>query len=184
MKDERKGISKEQMMKEAKTNAELMKFIKSLTEEEINLIKNRREYGYAKPGTKSWKLALYNDSIRSSLRAIKAKINKSLWNIDNLSAAIDVCKIQLTSKNITLTSDKNMVMTEHELKSYIWQQEMLRDGEVQALPLKLGDMRGYVKFKDVGMQIVMSVEEFDKYVVGIEERLKKYGYKLFEEITG
>jgi|TARA_Y100000310_G_C20622014_1_gene783890 hypothetical protein len=183
MKDERKGVSKDDMVKSAKENAELVKFIASLTKEEIERIKEVREYDLIEPGTPTYKIALMCDSLRQDLQKNRADVAKRLWSIDDMQNNIKRLKIQITTGNITEKLPKSgEPMNEAELKSLITHHEWMKDGEFFYLYKLLGQIRGVVGHRDVGKHIIMTQKAFDDYVLQIAEGLKKYGYNLFGDL--
>lgn len=182
METERKVGTKQEIIKEAKENEELYSFVKSLTKEEIKQIKEQREFEDIKTGSYTYKIALLGDSIRSNLRTLKLKISKRLWSIDDLTNNIRRIKVQLESKLITEKLKTGEVMTEPELITYMQHHEWLREGEVVAIPISLAEMRAYVGHKDIVRNVVMSEDEFNLYVAGLESELAKRGFKMFGEL--
>jgi len=174
---------KTKMLEEAKENSDLITFIKSLTKEEIQRVRDTRDYDEIKPHTPAWRVALYNDSIRSALRLKKSTIRKRILTIHDLTNNITRLKDQLESGKITEEIKTGIRMNEREVESLIRQNSWLRDGEVEAIPRTLAEMRGLVGHKDVARNIVMSKEEFDKYVQDIEDDVKsQFGYVIFGEL--
>ena len=183
MKDERQGINKEQMIKDAKENSDLVEFIKSLTKEEMLRIKQIREFSDIKPNTITYNIAVLCDQLRQNVRRLKLDIGKRLWNIDDLTNAITRLNTQLLSGVIVETMKNGVVMNENELKSLIKQHEWLRDGEFFALYPRIAELRSNVGHVDVSKRVIMELDAFDKYVEEIAEYVKKYGYDLFGELT-
>ena len=181
MKDEREGQVKVTMLEDAKENAELVQFIKSLTKEEIKRIRETREFETIKVGTPTYKIAILCDQLRQSLRTTKAHIAKRLWTIDSLSNNIDRLQLQLTTGEITEQMKQGIIMNKEELSSLIQHNRWLKDGEFSAVYALLADLRGLVGHKDLAKKVIMTIEEFDKFVLDIETYLKKYGYNLFGE---
>lgn len=178
----RPGMDKSQMLKEAKENAELIRFVKSLTKEEMIRIKQVREYNEIKVGTPTYKIAILCDAIRSQIRMLRAKITKRLYSIDNLTNNIARLETQLETGKITEILKSNMIMNSFEIKSLIQHNEWLRQGEVDAIPMALADLRALVGHKDVARNIIMDQDVFDKLVLDIEQRLKIKGYNMFGEL--
>jgi len=178
MQKARPGIDTKEIMKSAKENEELKKFIQSLRVEEIKYLRKVRDFETVKPGTWSYKIALYNDAIRSNIRGLKIQVEKTLSEIGNIGHTITNCNAELKAGLRTTKNDKGFTMTVDELKSYVQTLRWLRNAEAASLAITLGKMRGEVKFKDVAMNVIMTHEEFEEYCVKIDERLKVYGYSL------
>lgn len=182
MRNERKGQDKKQMLQAAKENSDLVEFIKSLTKEEVKWIKEQREFETIKPGTWTYKIAVVNDAIRSNIRQLKSKLNKRLWNIEDITNKIERLNEQLRTGEIYECVKDGMTMTKEELTNFIQHHEWLRKGEVDAIPMNLAEIRALVGHKDVARQVVMTVEEFDKMVGEVYEKLKAKGYDIFSEL--
>lgn len=181
MKNERKGIDKKKMLKDAKENEELVRFIKSLTKEEIQRIYDARAYDDIKPGTPTHKIALQCDALRRSMRKTKATIDKRVWSIGDLQNKINRLQSQLDSGKITEELKDGITMNEHELTTEIQHYKWTKDGEFYALFNLLAELRGVVGHKDVAKNVILTLEEFDDYVKQLNERVKKFGYDLFEK---
>lgn len=182
MRDERQGVSKEQILKEARENQDLVDFVKTITKEEMQRLKATREYETIPVGTPTYKIAVLCDSLRQNLRKIKMTISQRLWNIDDLTNNLARLNLQLNTHSITETLKNGIVMNEAELKSLIKHHEWVRDGEFNSLYPSLGEMRGVVGHKDISRKIIMDIETFDKFVLDLETYLKNYGYGLFGDI--
>ena len=182
MKNER--LDKKAIIKEAKENEELYKFVKSLTQEEIDRIKEIREHNMAIPGTITYKVSVLQDTLRNQIRIIKSTIAKRLWTIDDLQNNIDRLQIQLIADEfITETMKNGMLMNTSEVNSLTQHSKWLKDGEFNALFSLLGQLRTQVMHKDVSGKIIMTIEEYDKYVLDVEEYLRNYNYELFGELN-
>lgn len=174
---------KKQIVKEAKENEELYRFVKSLTREEIKTIKDARVFNELKPNSTSWKIAVMCDVIRSNARQIISTIEKRLINIDDLSNQINRLHVQISTGQITEEIKPGLKMSESELKSFIQTNNWTRTGEVNAIPKALADLRALVGSPDVTGRIVLDEKSFDLRVEDIEKRLKSRGYDLFEELN-
>lgn len=182
MKEERKQIKKE-TIKTAKENSEMIDFIKSLTTEEMQRIKEVREFNEIKPGTNTYKIAIMCDSLRQQMRIKKAEIQKRLWTIDSVTNNVERLKIQLMTGITEMVKD-GLVMNKSEVESLIKHNEWLRDGEFNAMYHLLASIRSLVEHKDVSGRIIMTMPQYDKYVEEVNIYLKKYGYDLFMEFKG
>ena len=182
MKDERKGVSKDNIVKEAKQNEELYSFVKSLTAAEIQRIKSMRDYDAIKPDTPTWKIAILCDDLRQNKRRLMSTVTKRLWTIGDLGNNMDRLNVQLTSGNITEIMKNGLPMNSFELKSLIQHNRWLRDGEFHALFPLLAELRGLVGHLDVARKVIMSQEQYDDYVLSIANSCKSYGYTLFGEL--
>lgn len=182
MKDERKGVSKQEIVKKARENEDLYNFVKSLTKEEINRVKEVREFETIEPHTPTWKIALLCDTIRKNIRKKKSDIHKRMINIQDLTDVINRLKVQLASGLITEEVKTGMKMNEDELKSLIQHHDWTRTGEVNDIPKMLGELRVLVGHKDVLGKVILSQEAFDQLVTDYEMDLKSKGYDLFKEL--
>ena len=182
MKDERQGVSKDKMIQGAKENAELMKFIQSLSKEEIERIKQVRDYDLITPGTPTHKIAVLCDSVREDFRQLKSTLSRRLWIIDSLRNNMDRLEHQLEVDRITEEMKNGVLMNKAEVKSLIQNNKWTQEGEFHALYKLFGQIRGFVGVRDVARNIIMTQEEFDKYVLDTKDHLIPYGYELFGEL--
>lgn len=182
MTNKKEQVNTTEALKEIKGNQDLVDFVGSLTKEEIQRIRDTREFDEVKPGTPTYKIAVLCDSLRQSMRRTLFTIDKRVWSIDDLQNSIRRLEIQLVTHNITETMKNGIVMNESELKSLIQHNKWLKDGEFFALYQLLAELRGVVGHKDVARNVIMTIEQFDAYVLELSEKLKAYGYSLFGEL--
>lgn len=162
----REGMSKEQLAK-------------SMTDADWERVREAKEFGTIKANTLSWKIALANDQIFLKKKQIEALIFKRLWNIENIRNQLDNFKKQLFSGQIKETQKDGQVLTDTELKTMIKHTEWLQKGEADSVAQILGELRGIVGHTDIAGNIVITEDQFDKYVLETEKELKNYGFKLF-----
>jgi len=151
---------------------------KSLTEPELNRIKEQRRFENVEEGTKGYEILLYLDEAKKLLRQKKLKIRKRLWNIDRLKNHRDRLQEQLDSGEITEKLDDNTTMNEEEVKTEIMHQEWTIEGEINDIVNLLGEIRTIVGMKDLKKNEIMTEDEYEKYAKEIEEEVKERGYKL------
>jgi len=150
-----------------------------LTSAEISRIEEQRKFNELKPKTFSWMIAVHLDSIRRMFREKDNLLSKRLWNIENLNNNIKRCLDEIKSGNISTEVSPGLKMNVTELKTHIKYQEWLIIGEVRSIPEILAEIRAIVGHKDVLNTVVMSEEQFDKYVENIQVKLREQGYDLF-----
>ncbi len=174
---------KEEIIQAAKENKELMDFVKSITKEERDWIKEQRKFQEIKPQSPTWKVALTCDAVRTNLRMTKLKLQKRLWNIDDITNKIKRLENQLKpGETINECVKDGITMNKDELRNYITHHLWLRDGEVAAIPQSLAEMRNWVGHKDVNRKIVMTLKEFDEFVDSVDKNLQEKGYHIFKEV--
>jgi hypothetical protein len=176
---------KTKLMTEIKENSDLVEFVKSLTKEELARIKETREFDTIKPNTPTWRVALYNDSLRQQHRLITSTIQKRLWTIDDVQNKILRLEQQLLpGSKITEELKPGVTMTEDELRTLIQHSSWLQEGEVRAIPKSLADLRSIVAHKDVAKNTIISMPDYDAFVERIEKIVKQKGFDLFEGLPG
>lgn len=178
MKGMRDGVDKEKLLKEAKANAELVDFVKSITKEEVERLVESRKFDNIEPGTLTYKIALYLDSLRRDLREKKMTIYKRLWNIRNVNNTSLRLNEQLKSGKITEILKDGVTMNAFEVTTELKHQEWLAVGEAEVIPQTLAEIRGLVGHFDVVKQVIMTEEQFDEYAGGILKELKELGYEV------
>lgn len=176
-------LEKTKALQEIKENSDLVQFVKSLTKEEIERIKETREFETIKPLTPTWKVALLNDTVRANIRLCKSKLAKRMMTAHDLQNNIRRLNDQLHGPEIIEEVKPGLKMNKAELASLIQQNQWLLQGEIDAIPRTLAELRGWIAHKDVAKKVVMTVEEYDKYVDEIEAEVEReFGVKIFEEL--
>lgn len=173
---------KQELLEDIKENEDLIKFVKSLTKEELKSIHDTRAFNEIKPGSWTYKVAILNDQIRSQMRLIKSKLTKHIMTIDQITNNINRLNQQLVTGQIIESMKNGIIMNESELKSLIQQNEWIRQGEVDAIPMSLGEMRALVGHKDVARNIVMELDTYENFVEEIDKQLKEKGFNIFGEL--
>jgi hypothetical protein len=171
---------KSKLLTEMKENSDLVEFVKSLTKEELARVKETREFDTIKPGSPTWRVALYNDSLRQQHRLITSTIKKRVWAIDDIQNKILRLEEQVKTGKITEELKPGITMTAEEVQTLIQHSRWLQEGEVRSIPKSLAELRSIVSHKDVAKNTILSMQEFDSYVKELEETIKKKGYELFE----
>lgn len=174
----RQGIDKKEMLSATKQNQVIMDFFKSLTKEEIVRLKEARKFDEIKPGTITYKIALYLDSLRINMRTHKSTIMKRLWNLQNINDNTRRLRDQLESGKITEQLKDGMTMNKYEVKTELVHQEWVAIGEAEAIPQTLGELRGLVGHFDVVKQVIMTEEQFNEYAIGIIKKLRELGHEV------
>jgi hypothetical protein len=180
-KREDKGV-KQEIVKSAMENEELVSFIKSLTKDEIKRIKATRLFEDLKEGTYGRKVAVLCDSIRSDIRKNKIQLAQRLSVIDSTHTVIQRLKQQLVSGVITEELKPGLKMTPSEVECKMNENVLVKDAEVTNIPVILANIRQYVGHMDVDRKIVMTEDEFEAFAADYEAQLKKRGYDLFKEL--
>lgn len=182
MKDNRK-FNKEEYLKKISTNEELLKFVETLKEGEIERIKQTRTFDSLSPGSNRWKIALLCDPLRQQLNLAKSKLEKRLWTIKDLNNKINRLNIQLTTGIITEKLNDNITMNQPEVESLIQNSIWLMNGEFNAVRLVLAEISGLVGHHDYIKNQIITLEQFDNLVEETNIYLNKYGYRLFGELN-
>ena len=176
-------IKNKELLKEVRQNQDLVNFVKSMTKEEMEQIKEQRKFNDIKTGTNEYKIAVLNHPVRSQLRNLKINLMRKLWTINDISNNLKRLDTQLTSGNITeLQKDNQTKMNEAELRSFIEHNKWLRQGEMNALYPLLGELRSIVGFKDYAQKIILSMEEYDKVISEVQTKINEHGFDLFGEV--
>jgi len=150
-----------------------------LSKDELQRIKQQREFQSISRDTNSFPLGLAVDPLRLQLRKAKSIVEKSLWQIQNLGAKINRIDADIASDNITEELRPGVLMNEEEATLQKKYSEWLIEGELQSLPMELWQMRGVVGQHDMAGNVIISEEEFDAYLSDVKERVKRMGHVLF-----
>jgi hypothetical protein len=165
-----------------KTKEDMHQAIKdSLSAEEAHFISELRQYDSLKPDSLAWKLALHNDTLRTSIRNQQEQIFKRIWNIKDIQNKIDRANLQLSTKEIyEKIGDSGITMNEDELKTYIEHMRWVKKGEVRDIAKQLLQLRANVGHIDLQRNIIMTEEQYEEYVQKIMNEIKGLGHDIFE----
>jgi len=152
----------------------------TLSEDEIQRIKEIRDASEVKPGSFSFELLVKTDSLRRRLKELDNVIYKRMWNIENLHNEMHRCDDQIQSNEIYDELKPGVKMNKYELSTLKKHQQWLALGEVRAITLLLVDLRALVNHKDIVGGVILTLEEWQKYVDKIKIQLAEFGYDLYD----
>lgn len=158
--------------------------LSDLSQEEIARIKAQRAFDEIPVGSLTWKLALYNDSLRVQLRTTQVLVTKRLWNIQRAKAKILVLEAQLSSGSVTeKLADGSRMMTREEAEVDVVANEWLARGEAEAIPKLLAEIRSLVGHIDIAKNVILTAEDFEVYATKVLGQLRQFGYDVLAGIA-
>ena len=153
--------------------------ILELTASEKEWISDRRELGGYDPGSVGYKILLVNDPLRVKIRQLKLAIAIRLNHIMNTKATVERWKKELVTGELVTTTENGMLMSAEELATAIHHADTNAESEVFAIKKDLAEILGMVTYKDPALNVVMSIEQYEKFVGTVEAQITKLGYDLF-----
>lgn len=152
---------------------------KNLTKAELERIKQMREFGDIKKGSKSWDLGVTVDPLRMQLRKAKSVVEKSLWQMENLKVKSARINEEVDEDKIRDEVKPGVPMNKDEALLEAKYADWLFEGELQSLPLQLWQIRGVVGQVDVSGKVILTEQEFEEYLGYVHDRVKELGCTLF-----
>jgi len=151
----------------------------TLSKEELERIRQTREFNELRPGTLSYKVALFNDQLRQNRISEETRITQRLLTMRTLQDHVSRMKFQLKDGIITEELKDKVTMTVEELTTQLRREQWLIEGEAVAIIRSLAELRSVVEHKDLAGNIIMFMEEFDNYAEKTIEEIKSHGINLF-----
>ncbi len=151
-----------------------------ITPEELERIKQQREYDSIEPGTFTHKLALHLDALQKQKRQNKIDIDKRMWNITNVLNEKRRYEEQLESGKIYAKLKDDVTMNQYEVASSIKQCDWIALGEVRAISELLADLRSVVGRHDLAKNVILNIQQYDNYVDRVKQELETLGYDIFD----
>jgi len=147
--------------------------------EERDQIIEQRKFNDIPEGSWTWKIAVWNDSVRAGIRETKLVIEKLFVDIENMVNHTVRMSSQLKSGKITeKLPDGEDVMTPEELTQQLHHTKYMCLGHIYSVPAKLAELRKWVGRKTVDRKIAMLEEDFDGYVEECRERTHRLGFNF------
>ena len=163
----RKGITKKDI-------------IKDLNDEDWKRIAKTKELQTMKPDTYSYKIAVLCDQLRRKNRDTKQTLEKMIIQIYELIGSVKRLEEQVKIEHITEELKTGVRMNIEEAKTHIIRLKWGIQDEVNRFPLLLGELRTTVGHFDYSRKIIMTEEDFDKFVEKLETQLKNVEYSMWE----
>lgn len=152
-----------------------------LTDLEKKAIEKYRELNTLKKGSTRFRIALELDPVRRlKIRDMK-NISLRMGEIRSAHSKLDRLSVQLLSGDITEEIRDGVTMMEFEVQAEIERANDLIWAGIKDLHPDFASLTQVIGCTDGTMKnSILTEEEFDKYVKGIEEELKALGYDLFD----
>ena len=159
------------------------KLKKSLTQEELETIRFKREFEetYIK-NEDAKKCAVRTDQYYQQYDRALADIEGTLYNVLNASQNLTSYQVQIASGEITEVypgSDKKMSVRDLEIASIVLRSK-IGDG-LRGLWLMLAQLYKYVGRMRIDKKIFFTEEQYNKKVGFVKSELKKNGIELYQE---
>lgn len=173
-------MSKKKGFRDGKTPDDYLE----LTDSEKDTIEKHRKLGEFKLNTIRWKVALMNDNVRRIKVRDMKNIELRLMNMENTDLSIERMEEQIDSGEIFEELRDGVTMTKDELTLQIRRAENMMWADSKDIINDIVSLSSVVGCTDVTMKnIIMTEEEFDKYVREIEDKIQGLGYELFDEFS-
>ena len=148
-------------------------FRDSLTREELDRIKEMREFNDLQPGTWAYRAFLHSDQLNINKLKVMIGVDKSISHMAEFLAAKNHSnRVLLGATNSTEQS------VLEEARANVLRHDFAINAELNSLPLNLVDLYRIVGRKRIDSTIVMSQEEFDAYCDDVQRRVESLGLKL------
>ena len=157
--------------------------IDNLSQEDVNRLKEQQDYGMVDKESDpvGFRIAVANDTLYRQLGVNKMTIGKAMFDLRNLVATKQRLEVELKKGKITRELRPGVPMTKDEIQAELFYLPPQIEATILDMHPVLGKMRGLVGHHKVNREVVLTMEEFNAYVLQLEQDIKKLGYDLFED---
>lgn len=155
--------------------------ISSLTDDEKSMILDSRELIDRKSKSDfAYKLFLSQDQARLNMNKIERAIEKQTVALMQRAKIVDRIKGQLESGIITEKFDDGTVMKTEDANIHMLKMSALANDSLDLLRSQSSQLYSFVNTKDLGMNVMLTEEEYDEKIKDIISKLSNTSFKLFD----
>ena len=153
----------------------------SLTDWDLRLFKQMKEYQEVGPETLRGKVFLQTDTVRVQRDECYEQIEEQLIGLLEYTRTIKKHEVELKSGLIKTEIKDGVAMTAEELEITLRREKKTAARIPKHILQQLKVLSSIVGAKDIAKNMILTTEEFDEYYLKIEKEVQSHGYELLEK---